>query len=156
MWWNEKKIPPHDPATEHRNLGHPARAGWSSPINRSTSTARQLICSRFTERIKGCLLQEFSSLMPRGYGRLPSLQDQNGGFFHTFNRKGAAPKFVLPRQGVPPVGVGVRLANYRFHLVFFPAACFLSGRGFGVVAAVAWIAAIERGVVNFLPHPPFS
>jgi hypothetical protein len=27
---------------------HMARAGWSSPINHSTSTARQLICCRFT------------------------------------------------------------------------------------------------------------
>src|SRR2546426_1425727 len=39
------------------------RATWSSPINCSTSTARQHICSRLILRIKG-------SLMPRAYPAL--------------------------------------------------------------------------------------
>jgi hypothetical protein len=43
--------------------------------------------------------------------------------------------------------------NFLFHLVFFPAASFLSGEGFSVVAVVACITAIERGVVNLLPYP---
>lgn len=48
-------------------------------------------------------------------------------------------------------GVGVGLPN--FHLVFLPAACFLSGEGFSVVAVVAWVAAIECRVINLLPYP---
>jgi hypothetical protein len=38
-------------------------------------------------------------------------------------------------------------------LVFLPAACVLSGEGFSVVAVVAWVAAIERRVINLLPYP---
>jgi hypothetical protein len=53
-------------------------------------------------------------------------------------------------------GVGVGSANFRFHLVFLPAACFLPGERFSVVAVVAWIAAIERRIVNLLPYPSFS
>jgi len=41
----------------------------------STSTACQLTCCRFTERIKGCLLVILSSLKPRAYGRFFVLQD---------------------------------------------------------------------------------
>ncbi len=40
-----------------------------------------------------------------------------------------------------------------FHLMFFPAACFLSGKEVSVVAVVACITAIERGVLNLLPYP---
>jgi hypothetical protein len=50
-------------------------------------------------------------------------------------------------------GVGGGSGTFQFHLVFFPTASFLSGEGFSVVAVVAWIAAIERGIVNLLPHP---
>jgi hypothetical protein len=42
-------------------------------INCSTSTVRQLICCRFTYRMRGLLLA-FSSLMPRAYGTLSFLQ----------------------------------------------------------------------------------
>ena len=48
-------------------------------------------------------------------------------------------------------GAGVGSPN--FHLVFLPAACVLSGEGFSVVAVVAWVAAIERRVINLLPYP---
>jgi len=48
-------------------------------------------------------------------------------------------------------GVGVDSPN--FHLVFLPAACFLSREGFSVVVVVAWVAAIERRVINLLPYP---
>src|SRR5882724_11183 len=59
-----------------------ALAGWSSLMRCSTSTARQLICCRFTRRTRVCLLIRFSWLMPRAYGRLPFLQDGNSeGFF---------------------------------------------------------------------------
>jgi hypothetical protein len=37
--------------------------------------------------------------------------------------------------------------NFLFHLMFFPAASFLFGEGFSMVAVIAWIAAIESGVV---------
>ena len=47
-------------------------------------------------------------------------------------------------------------ANFRFLSVFFPAACFLSGEGFSVIAAVAWIPAVEPGLANLLPHPSLS
>ena len=53
-------------------------------------------------------------------------------------------------------GVGGDSHLFPFHFVFFPTACFLSGEGFSVEAVVAWIAAIERGVVNLLPHPHLS
>lgn len=53
-------------------------------------------------------------------------------------------------------GAGVGSAKFHFHLMFFPAACFLSGEGFSVVAVVAWIAAIERRFVNLFPYPSFS
>ena len=43
--------------------------------------------------------------------------------------------------------------NFHFDLVFFPAACFLSVEGFSVVAAVAWVEAIGRRVINLLPDP---
>jgi hypothetical protein len=45
--------------------------------------------------------------------------------------------------------------NFLFHLMFFPAAFFLLGEEFSVVAVIAWIAAIEGGVVNLLPYPSF-
>src|SRR5258708_40235285 len=48
---------------------------------------------------------------------------------------------------------GVGVGSLNFHLVFLPAACFLSGEGFSVVAVVAWVAAIERRVINLLPYP---
>ena len=54
---------------------------------------------------------------------------------------------------LPLSGVGGSPGNFPFHLVFFPAARFLSGEGFSVVPVVAWITATERGVVNLLPYP---
>ena len=43
----------------------------------------------------------------------------------------------------PLRGISSGSANFRVHLVLFPAAYFLSGEGFGVVAVVAWITAID-------------
>jgi hypothetical protein len=48
-------------------------------------------------------------------------------------------------------GVGVGSPN--FHLVFLPAAFFLSSEEFSVVAVVAWVAAIQRSVINLLSYP---
>jgi len=48
---------------------------------------------------------------------------------------------------------GCGSGNFSFHLVFFPAAPLVHGERLRVVAAVAWIAAIERGVVNLFPYP---
>jgi len=53
----------------------------------------------------------------------------------------------------PLSGEGRGSGNFLFHLVFFPAAFFLSGEEFRVVTVVAWLTAIERGVVNLLPYP---
>jgi hypothetical protein len=50
-------------------------------------------------------------------------------------------------------GAGSGSGNFAFHLVFFPAAYFLSSENFRVVTVIAWITAIERRVVNLLPHP---
>src|SRR5689334_13634206 len=50
-------------------------------------------------------------------------------------------------------GVGPGSPNFHFDLAFFPAACLLSVEGFSVVAAVAWVEAIERRVINLLPCP---
>jgi hypothetical protein len=41
-------------------------------------------------------------------------------------------------------------------LVFFPTTYFLSVEEVGVIAVIAWIAAIERGFVNLLPHPSLT
>jgi hypothetical protein len=63
---------------------------------------------------------------------------------------------LLARQDSTPAflsGVGVGTANFHFHLVFLPAACFLSGEEFSVVAVVVWVVAIERRVINLLPYP---
>jgi|SRR5580704_11341803 hypothetical protein len=63
---------------------------------------------------------------------------------------------LLARQDSTPAflsGVGMGSANFHFHLVFLPAACFLSGEEFSVVAVVAWVAAIECRVINLLPYP---
>lgn len=51
-------------------------------------------------------------------------------------------------------GVGLGSINFHLHLVLFPAACFLSGEGFSVVAEVAGLTTMERGIVNLLPYPP--
>src|ERR1700680_1087585 len=78
------------PHSRHPTNSQIARAAWSSQINFSTSTARQLICCRFTKRIKGCFVDGFSWLMPRAYGTLLFLQELNGRFFHSFGGKGGA------------------------------------------------------------------
>src|ERR1700680_697069 len=80
------------PHSRHPTNSQIARAAWSSPINFSTSTARQLICCRFTKRIKGCFVDGFSWLMPRAYGTLLFLQELNGRFFHSFTAKDGAPR----------------------------------------------------------------
>jgi hypothetical protein len=54
----------------------------------------------------------------------------------------------------PPLSGGS--SNFPFHLVFFPAASFISDEGFGVVVVVGWISAIEKGVVNLLPYPSLA
>ncbi len=46
--------------------------------------------------------------------------------------------------------------NFLFHVMFFPAAYFLAGEEFGVVAAVAHLNAIVRRVVNFFANPSLS
>jgi hypothetical protein len=53
-------------------------------------------------------------------------------------------------------GVGVDSVNLRFHLVFFPAAYFLPGEEFSVVATVTWVTVIECGVINLFSYPPLS
>jgi len=53
----------------------------------------------------------------------------------------------------PLSSAGSGSSNFPFHLVFFPAASLPYGGGFRVVAVVAWIAAIESGVVNLFPYP---
>ena len=59
----------------------------------------------------------------------------------------------MARADIQLSGVGGGSDNFPFHFVFFPTASFLSGEGFSVIAMVAWIAAIERGVINLLPYP---
>ena len=49
--------------------------------------------------------------------------------------------------------VGRDSSCFPFHFVFFPAAFNLRGEGFSVVAAVTWIVAIMRNIVNLLAHP---
>jgi hypothetical protein len=49
--------------------------------------------------------------------------------------------------------VGLGSSDFSLHFVFFPAALFVSGEGFSVVAAVTWIMATMRGIVNLLAHP---
>jgi hypothetical protein len=56
----------------------------------------------------------------------------------------------------PLSGAGVIPGNFVFHLMFFPAAGFLAGEEFGVVAAVAGITAIARNVMNLFPNPSLS
>jgi len=56
----------------------------------------------------------------------------------------------------PLSSVGGGSSNFPFHLVFFPAAYFLSSKAFGVIAMVTWITPIERGLVNLLPYPSLS
>ena len=54
--------------------------------------------------------------------------------------------FSLSRAGVHP-------GNLLFYLVFLPAAHFLSGKDLSVIAAIAWVAAVERRFVNLLSYP---
>lgn len=53
---------------------------------------------------------------------------------------------------VPSSGASVP-AIFHFHLVLFPAAYFLPGEEFSVIAAVARVAATGGRVVNLLSHP---
>src|SRR5882762_7726206 len=62
-------------------------------------------------------------------------------------------KSMIPMPAYLLSGVGVGSPNFHFHLVSLPAACFLSGEWFSVVAVVAWVAAIERRVINLLSYP---
>jgi len=59
-------------------------------------------------------------------------------------------------HSLPLSGIGGGSANFGFHLVFFPAAYFLPGERFSVVAVVAWITAIERWNLNLFPYPSFT
>jgi hypothetical protein len=50
-------------------------------------------------------------------------------------------------------GVGGGSESFSFDFVFFPAASLLSFEGFGMIAVVAGITAIEARVVNLLAYP---
>jgi hypothetical protein len=60
---------------------------------------------------------------------------------------------ILQLFRVPYKRRGCGPGNFLFHLMFFPAASFLSSEEFSVVAAVAWITASEFRVVNLFPYP---
>jgi hypothetical protein len=69
---------------------------------------------------------------------------------------GRIPEYLKPLDRtvlvVPLSGVGGS-DHFPFHLVFLPTASLLCGEGFSVVVVVAWIMAIECGLVNLLPYP---
>jgi hypothetical protein len=61
--------------------------------------------------------------------------------------------FFFRLCGVSSKARGSGPRNFLFHLMFLPAASFLPGEGFSMVALVARITSIERGVINLLSYP---